>query len=94
MFYLKKLRWEVLMLPRLMGPKWRDKITKQLMDELEGQPLGNYIIQLAYLSLYISLSNYLSLYFSLSFSYIIIITTINRKTWFCNINIRYREFRN
>ena len=43
MFYLKKLRWEVLMLPRFMGPKWRDKITKQLMDELEGQPLGNYI---------------------------------------------------
>jgi len=64
MFYLKKLRWEVLMLPRLMGPKWRDKITKQLMDELEGQPLGNYIIQLAYLSLYISLSNYLSLFLS------------------------------
>jgi len=59
MFYLKKLRWEVLMLPRLMGPKWRDKITKQLMDELEGQPLGNYIINklpiYLYLSIYISL---------------------------------------
>ena len=41
MFYLKKLRWEVLMLPRFMGPKWREKMTRQLMDELEGQPLGN-----------------------------------------------------
>ena len=40
MFYLKKLRWEVLMLPRLMGPKWRERIIRQLIDELEGQPLG------------------------------------------------------
>lgn len=44
MFYLKKLRWDVLMLPRFMGPRWKEKITMQLMDELEGQPLGNNIV--------------------------------------------------
>lgn len=43
MFYLKRLKWEILMSPRLMGPKWRDKVHKQLIDELEGQPLGTYI---------------------------------------------------
>ena len=48
MYYVKKLKREVLLHPQYLGPKLRKKVFEQLMEEVEGKCLGKhgYVIRL------------------------------------------------
>ncbi len=46
MFYVKKLRRDILLEPRFLGPNMKKLVKQRLFDELEGQCLGKlgYVI--------------------------------------------------
>ena len=48
MFYMKKLRRDILLEPRFLGPRLKDLVKQRLIDELEGQCLGKlgYIVSI------------------------------------------------
>ncbi len=42
MYFVKKLRRDILLEPRFLGSRLRENVKKRIRDELEGQCLGKY----------------------------------------------------